>query len=133
MLASDDKRVVLSQTGVVVKLPSNFKGPCFNEFAPVVLVKREADLTTQKYLCVFTLGDQLKAMVLSGEDLAKTTRKGKRFVPEDARLVHFGEGSFTVPFVSTRKRKVELFPLTTKAAKPGARGVKVANLGEVAL
>ena len=133
VLASDDKLVVLSQTGVVVKLPSNFKGPCFNEFAPVVLVKREADLTTQKYLCVFTLGDQLKAMVLSGEDLAKTTRKGKRFVPEDARLVHFGEGSFTVPFVSTRKRKVELFPLTTKAAKPGARGVKVANLGEVAL
>jgi len=72
-------------------------------------------------------------MMLSGEDLCRTTSKGKRYLPEEAKLVHFGEGPFTVPFVSTRKKKVELFPLTTKAAKPGAKGVKVAHLDEVAL
>ena len=46
-------------------------------------------------------------------------------------MVHFGEGSYTVPWVSTRKKKVELFPVTTKAGKPGAKGVKIAQVADI--
>jgi DNA gyrase subunit A len=133
VLLATEKLVVVGEDGLVAKVSAKHKGPVFDHYTPCVLAKREADLTEKRYLVVFTLGDQLKAMMLSGEDLCRTTSKGKRYLPEEAKLVHFGEGPFTVPFVSTRKKKVELFPLTTKAAKPGAKGVKVAHLDEVAL
>ena len=133
VLEKTDKLVCVAEDGFVAKVGYTHKGPVFDHFVKSVLAKKEADLVGKRFLCVFTLGDQLKAMMLSGEDLAKTTSKGKRYLPDEAKLVYFGEGPFTVPFVSTRKKKVELFPLTTKAAKPGAKGVKVANLEEVAL
>jgi len=133
VLEKTDKLVCVAEDGFVAKVGYTHKGPVFDHFVKSVLAKKEADLVGKRFLCVFVLGDQLKAMMLSGEDLCRTTSKGKRYLPEDAKLVHFGEGPFTVPFVSTRKRKVELFPLTAKAAKPGAKGVKVANLDEVTL
>jgi len=36
-----------------------------------------------------------------------------------------------VPWVSTRKKKVELFPVSTKQGKPGGKGIKVASLAEI--
>jgi hypothetical protein len=131
VLASDDKLAVLSETGVVVKLPSNFKGPCFNEFAPVVLAKREADLADKRFLCVFDLEGQRKAVVLSGPDLCRTTSKGKRFLPKGAKLVYFGEGSYSVPWLSKRKKTLNLTLTSVKPGKPGAKGVKVATLSEL--
>jgi hypothetical protein len=35
--------------------------------------------------------------------------------------------------VSPRKKKVELFPVSAKPGRPGGKGVKVADLGEVTL
>jgi hypothetical protein len=70
-------------------------------------------------------------MTVSGEDLAKVTSKGKRVVPEGNTILHFGEGSYTVPWVNSRKKKVELFPVTTKQGKPGGKGIKVANLSDI--
>jgi hypothetical protein len=72
-------------------------------------------------------------MMINGADLCKTTSKGKRALPEGATLLHFGEGSYTVPWQSARKKKVELFPLGVKAGRPGGKGVKVADLTEVKL
>ena len=72
-------------------------------------------------------------MMVTGEDLCKVTSKGKRVIPEEATLLYFGEGSYVVPWASPRKKKVELFPVTTKQGKPGGRGTKVATLTEVTL
>jgi hypothetical protein len=36
-----------------------------------------------------------------------------------------------VPWASNRKKKVELFPVSTKQGKPGGKGIKVANLEDV--
>jgi hypothetical protein len=99
----------------------------------VALAKKETEVKDRKYLAVFTLGDQLKAMMVAGEDLCKVTSKGKRVIPEEAQLLYFGEGSYVVPWVSNRKKKVELFPVSTKQGKPGAKGIKVAALAEVSL
>lgn len=130
---SKDKVVLLCQDGMLKKVAANFKGTISDQYSPVVLAKREAEVTERKYLAVFTLDDQLKAMMINGADLCRTTSKGKRALPDGATLLHFGEGSYTVPWVSTRKKKVELFPVNVKAGKPGAKGVKVADLSEVTL
>jgi hypothetical protein len=47
-------------------------------------------------------------------------------------LKYFGDGSYTVPRVSSRKKKVELFPVNTKVGKPGAKGIKVASIADIA-
>jgi hypothetical protein len=54
-------------------------------------------------------------------------------MPEGAEFVHFGEGSYTVPWVSPRKKKVELFPVTVRKGRPGAKGQVVAKVEDVKL
>jgi DNA gyrase subunit A len=133
ILEKTDKLITLTQDGTLKKLPPNFKGPLGDGYSPVVLAKKETDVKERKYLMVFTLGDQLKAMMISGEDLIKVTSKGKQALPEGATMLYFGEGSYTVPWASSRKKKVELFPVTTKQGKPGSKGIKVATISEISL
>jgi hypothetical protein len=115
------------------KVGATFKGPISTGYGPVALAKREAEVSQRKYLCVFKLEGQLKALVLSGEDLCKATSKGKLWLPTEAEFVYLGEGSYPVPWVSSRKKKVELSLSTVKQGRPGAKGIKVANLEEVQL
>jgi DNA gyrase/topoisomerase IV subunit A len=133
ILEKNDKLIAVLADGTLKKLPSSFKGAIGDSYSEVLLAKKETEVASRKYLLVFTLGDQLKAMAVDGDSLTKTTSKGKRLVPEGATLVHFGEGAYEVPWVSTRKKKVELFPVTAKPGKPGGHGSKVASLSEVKL
>jgi DNA gyrase/topoisomerase IV subunit A len=131
VLDAKDKLITVTADGTLKKLPANFKGVLGANYSEVKLAKKEADVATRKYLLVFTLEDQLKALAIDGSDLCRVTSKGKSILPEGASLTYFGEGSYTVPWVSPRKKKVELFPVNTKPGKPGAKGVKVANLTEI--
>jgi len=126
-----EKVVLVVEDGTLKKVPATFKGPVSDRgYSPVVLAKREADVATRRYLCVFDLEGQRKAMVLSGTDLVKTTSKGKQYLPENATLVYFGENPYTVKWESARKKDTKL-DLTTKAGRPGGKGVKVANLTDL--
>lgn len=131
ILEKTDKLISLTQDGTLKKLPANYKGPLGEGYSPVMLAKKETEVKERSYLMVFTLEDQLKAMAISGEDLTKATSKGKQALPQGARMLYFGEGSYVVPWVSTRKKKVELFPVSTKQGKPGGKGIKVASLAEI--
>ena len=131
VLDPKDKIITVTSDGTLKKLPANFKGVLGATYSEVKLAKKETEVTNRKYLLVFILGDQLKAVALSGTDLCRATSKGKSVLPETATMVYFGEGSYSVPWVSDRKKKVELFPVTTKEGKPGAKGVKVAQLDEI--
>jgi hypothetical protein len=133
LVDAKDKVILMTNDGILKKVPATFKGPIGTGYSEVVLAKREADVNTRTYLAVFSLEGQLKAMALRGEDLCKTTSKGKWWLPDMAQFVYFGEGTYTVPWVSPRKKKVELFPLTTKMGRPGAKGIKVANIDETHL
>ena len=133
VLDAKDKLITVTADGTLKKLPANFKGVLGANYSEVKLAKKETDVATRKYLLVFTLEDQLKALAIDGADLCRVTSKGKSILPEGASLAYFGEGSYTVPWVSTRKKKVELFPVNTKPGKPGAKGIKVANLDEITL
>jgi DNA gyrase/topoisomerase IV subunit A len=133
IMEKTDKLIAITEDGTLKKLPPNFKGAIGESYSAVVLAKKESDVSTRKYLLVFTLEDQLKALAIDGADLCRVTSKGKSILPEGATLAYFGEGSYTVPWVSNRKKKVELFPVSTKLGKPGAKGIKVASISEVTL
>jgi len=126
-----DKLIVLGENGLFKKLPSTFKGGVFDSFTPLVLAKKELDVISKMFLVLFKLDGALKAMVLQGADLAKTTSSGKRFIPEGAELVYFGEDPYTVHFASARKKPLILDRLT-KAGKPGGKGIKIAALTDLA-
>jgi hypothetical protein len=128
-----DKLIAILENGTIKKLPANFKGAIGNEYSPVILAKKESDVASRKYLLVFTLEDQLKALAIDGNDLCRVTSKGKSILPEGAKLAYFGEGPYLVPWVSPRKKKVELSPISTKQGKLGAKGVRVATISEVKL
>ena len=133
ILEKTDKLITLTNDGTIKKVPPAYKGPLSSGFSPVVLAKKESEVAERKYLVVFTLEDTLKAMMVAGSDLCKVTSKGKNLLPENAELKYFGEGSYVVPWASTRKKKVELFPVSTKQGRPGAKGIKVAALTEIQL
>jgi DNA gyrase subunit A len=133
VLDKADKLVLMTEDGTLKKVASNFKGTVSTAYSAVVLAKKESEVAQRKYLLVFTLADQLKAMFVDGADLCRVTSKGKQYLPEGAALIHFGENPYVVPFTSTRKKKMELTLSNTKQGKPGAKGVKIANLSEVKL
>ena len=131
VLDQKDKVIFIMQSGFFCKVHAAFKGPVAENYTPVVLAKQEREIVERKFLVVFTLNDSLKATVLDGADLARVTSKGKSFLPEGAELVHFGEGSYKVEFVSARKKPVVL-DLSTKAGRPGGKGIKIAALTDLA-
>lgn len=131
VLESSDKLIAMTDDGLLRKLPATYKGTLSTTYVNVVLAKKERDVAERKYLCVFVLDNNLQAFAIDGADLCRTTSTGKRFIPENAVLKYFGEGSYTVPWVSPRKKKVELFPVNTKMGKPGAKGIKIANVVDI--
>ena len=130
VLEPTDKLITLTQDGTLKKVAANYKGTLSDRFSPVLLAKKDTEITTRKYLLVFTLDGLLKTLVLLGESLLKTTSKGKSIIPKGATIVHFGEGNYTVHWVSTRK-KPTILDLTVKQGLPGQKGIKVATLAEV--
>ena len=128
-----EKVITLTADGILRKIPANFRGPLGEDYTEVLLAKKENDLSGKKFLAVFTIDDQLKAMMITGEDLTKVTSKGKRVIPEGNTILHFSESPYTVPWVNPRKKKIELFPITTKQGKPGGKGIKVAALTDITL
>jgi len=130
ILEKTDKLITLTADGTLKKLPATFKGTLGAGYSEVLLAKKESEVASRKYLVVFELEDALKTFVVDGSELAKTTSKGKMLLPEGAVLKHFGEGSYTVEFLSKRK-KASILDLTQKVGKPGCKGIKVANLSEI--
>jgi DNA gyrase/topoisomerase IV subunit A len=128
-----EKVVLMTQDGFMRKVPSNFKGPISEGYSAVALAKRESEVAERSYLAVFVLEGQLKAVVVSGEDLCRANSKGKRWLPEGAEFEYFGEGSYVVPWASPRKKRVELRLAEVRQGRPGAKGQKVANVDEVNL
>ena len=127
-----EKIILMSEDGYMKKVPSTFKGTVSSSYSPVKLAKREVEVLTKKFLVVFELDGQLKAVVMSGCDICKVTSSGKRWLPEGALLRHFGETGYTVNWVSSRKKPVKL-DMSIKAGKPGCKGTKIADVKEIKL
>lgn len=131
IVTQTDKFLVFGENGVFKKLPPTFKGPIFETATSIVLRGTEQEISSRKYALLFELDGALKGVCLSGEDLVKTTSKGKRFLPEDAKLVHLSEDVYTVEFKSARKKDKVVTLGDLKAGKPGSKGVNIAKLADL--
>lgn len=131
IVTQTDKFLVFGENGVFKKLPPTFKGPIFETATPITLRGTEQEISSRKYALLFELDGALKGVCLSGEDLVKTTSKGKRFLPEGAKLVHLSEDVYTVEFKSTRKKAKVVTLGDLKAGKPGSKGVNIAKLADL--
>lgn len=129
---SKEKMVFMTDDGLLRKVPATFKGAISTGYSAVSLAKRETDVLSRKYLVVFELDSQVKALVMFGEDLCKVTSRGKRWLPDGAKLIHFGEDPYTIKWTSKRKKPV-ILDLGVKAGKPGGRGVKIAEVDDTLL
>jgi DNA gyrase subunit A len=130
VLQSSDKLITLTADGTLKLLPSNYTGTLSSSYSRVLLAKPESDVTTRKYLLVFTYNGALKAMTIAGEHLAKVTSKGKAILPEGTTILHFSEKPYTVHFVSNRKKPLTL-DRTTQPGKPGGLGIKIGALLDI--
>ena len=130
VLDQKDKLILMTEDGMLKKVSATFKGAVSNSYSVVKLAKREAEVSGRKFLTVFELDGQLKAMTLEGSDLCKTTSTGKRWLPEGATLHHFGESPYEVSWASNRKKPTKL-DLSVKVGRPGGRGIKIANISDV--
>jgi len=130
VLESKDKLVLLNEAGFLKKVAPNYKGPVSTNYCPILLAKKDSEILELKYLVVFENNEELRAMVLCGSDLVKTTSKGKLALPEGSKIVYFGEGSYTVNWASKRKKPLKL-DLTAKQGRPGSKGIKVAMVEDL--
>ena len=131
-MGSTDKLILMCEDGMLKKVPASYKGVISTGYSPVVLAKPEAYVSGRKYLAVFMVDGQLRAMALDGETLCRTTSTGKQWLPEGATLTYFGEKPFTIEWISPKKKPTKI-DLSVKLGKPGAKGVKIANLNEIKL
>lgn len=131
VLEAKDKVVFMTEDGTLKKVGATFKGAISSSYSKVVLSKRESEVSSRMFLTVFELDGQIRAMVMNGEDLCRSTSKGKKWLPEGAKLIHFGEGTAIIEWVSKRKKPLKV-DLSTKIGKPGARGIKIADSKDVA-
>ena len=131
VLESKEKLILVTDSGYVRKVASTFKGPISDNYCPVLLAKKDSEVAQNKYLVVFEHDNEIRAMVVFGEDLCKTTSKGKSCLPLGSRVMYFGEGKHTISWASKRKKPTTL-GLDVKRGRLGGKGVKIGNSLEVA-
>ena len=130
VIDSTDKLIVLTDDGLVRKVASTFKGPLAS--SPVkILAMNKLSLASTAQLLVFKLDDAIYGTVMTWEALAKTTSKGKRFLPEGAEVIHVG-GGYTLK-KKGRKKDLELTTNTWPPKAVGSKGRKLAKIDEVLL
>jgi DNA gyrase/topoisomerase IV subunit A len=129
VVSKEDKIILATEDGTFKKVGYTFKGPISDSASPVILAQRDTEVATRKYVVAYTLGEEIRAFVVSGEDLLKVTSKGKKLLPVGATLLHFGEKPYTVEWHSKRKRPV-VIGLDFKLGRPGSKGLKVGAIAE---
>lgn len=129
---SKEKVVLMTEDGTLKKVSATYKGAISTGYSKLVLGKRETEVKERNYLIVFELGAEVRAMVIKGEDLCRSTSKGKKWLPDGGKLVYFGEGSVTIEWVSKRKKPTVL-DLHVKPGKPGGRGTKIGATKDINL
>lgn len=127
VLTTNDKLIVLSKDGVVKRLGCRHKGSCFDTPTPLVLSQKQSVVESREYLALWMYEGNVYSNKLVGDDLRKTTSKGKRWFPEGAELIFFGEGSYKIRWKSSRKKARTLNLKNTKRRPVGSKGNKVCS------
>ncbi len=97
ILQDNDKLIILSEGGVVKRLPSKYRGPAFNKAERVPYFQKQSSIVGETLLAVWVRNDSVYSNVINGEELCKTTSTGKRWLPPDSKLLYLGKDSYQLP------------------------------------
>lgn len=133
MIVQPDEKVVLAcDNGQVYKLGAWFKGPVYTQPTKVLGRVSTNHLPSISWLAVWDTSEGTFANSISWDLMSRTTTKGKRWLPEGAKLRYFGPDTYTLEYTA-KKRKPRL--ISASQLKPkgiGSRGHRLAAPGEVA-
>lgn len=133
VIPDNDKLIILSEDGVVKRLPSRHSGPAFDNPVGVCYYQRQSVIEKEVFLAVWIRNGAIYSNVIQGEHLCKTTSKGKRWLPQDSTLLYFGKGSYEINFVSKRRKPRKLTIKGTKQRALGGVGNKLFPIDEVVI
>ena len=85
-----EKLLFICDDAKFYKVSSTFKGPLSDGPVGVLARARTGALSEAPIVVVFKLKDDVRANVFKWEQLLSCTRKGKRYLPEGAELIHIG-------------------------------------------
>jgi hypothetical protein len=113
------------------KLPPKHSGPVSSEPTRVLARSNTGKLSDTPLIAVWKTEEGIFANVIPWETLTKTTSKGKRWLPEGAKLLSLGS-TYTLRMQGRRRDKV--IGINTVRPRPvGGKGTKLAKLEEVAV
>ena len=126
----DQKLVVVCDNGMFYKLPPKHSGPVSSEPTKVLARSNTGKLSDTPLIAVWRTDEGVFANAIPWETLTKTTSKGKRWLPEGAKLLSLGS-TYTLRMQGRRRDKV--IGINTVRPRPvGGKGTKLAKLEEVA-
>ena len=124
-VTSDDKIILMTKSGILKKLPANFrKGAAFDSPEPLCLAEVASKANKTKYLAVWKRDGYIWASTIDGSLLSRTTSKGKRWLPEGSELIIFGTVNVTLK-CKGRTRDKKLSVKTVKPRPVGSVGNKI--------
>jgi DNA gyrase subunit A len=128
-IRSDQKFLVVTQSGLIAKVPATVKGNIFPDPQPLYGVIPSSDEST--VTVVFKNEEEYRAITILAENLNSVTSKGKRLIPEGYELVGISKVGIDLTFTSSRKKSKRITLDEIKLGKLGQRGIRLAKVDEV--
>lgn len=133
VIPDDQKMVFVCDNGYFYKVNARHRGPLSEAPTKVLLRGSTTNLPQDPIVAVWKTTEGIFANVIQWEDLLRTTSKGKRWLPEDAELIHVGTNGYELKYQSSRKKPKILSAKTVKARPVHGKGNKIAKTEEVAV
>jgi DNA gyrase subunit A len=131
VIPDDQKMVFVCDNGHFYKVNARHRGPLSDSPTKILLRGSTTNLPQDPIVAVWKTTEGVFANVIPWEDLLRTTSKGKRWMPEDAELLHVGTSPYELKYQSSRKKPKVLSAKTLKARPVQGKGNKVAKVEEI--
>jgi DNA gyrase subunit A len=131
VIPDDQKMVFVCDNGHFYKVNARHRGPLSDSPTKILLRGSTTNLPQDPIVAVWKTTEGVFANVIPWEDLLRTTSKGKRWMPEDAELLHVGASPYELKYQSSRKKPKVLSAKTLKARPVQGKGNKVAKVEEI--
>lgn len=131
VIPDDQKMVFVCDNGYFYKVNARHRGPLSDSPTKVLLRGSTTNLPQDSIVAVWKTTEGIFGNVIPWDELLRTTSKGKRWMPEDAELLHIGTDSYELKYTSKRKKPKVISAKTIKPRPVYGKGNKLAKAEEV--
>jgi DNA gyrase subunit A len=131
VIPDDQKMVFVCDNGYFYKVNARHRGPLSDSPTKVLLRGSTTNLPQDSIVAVWKTTEGIFGNVIPWDELLRTTSKGKRWLPEDAELLHIGTDPYELKYESKRKKPKVISAKTIKPRPVHGKGNKLAKAEEV--